>query len=135
MPKNDPTPPGTPTSAGQISDCDDYAFDLPKGLVLLQLGMSGGIREGADKNVFELNVDHVTSVGWLQSKAKEMLREKGGLPPGGFNIVWHDRILLETTTKVYDLADCWTDEILHGTIEPPMFFVVSKCVGVLPDPG
>ena len=115
------TPPGTPSSRGQVSDCDGYTEPAPQGLVWLQLGFGDHIRKGDGRNVFELIVDATTSVGWLVHQAAEQLRKKGGLPPGGFDIVYNTKILEQQEVKVYDVVDCWSEGIA-----PPIFLVVSK---------
>ena len=113
MPRNDPTPPGSFSSMGQVSDMsDNMPATPPKGVVMLCL-LSGA--------TVEVYVDHESTVELLRSKAKLWLKREGSDTETNFDIIYKDRVLDKVHRKLYDVAMCYEE----GE-PPPVFTIVRK---------
>ena len=106
-----PTTPGTPSDGGQVSDIDGEPAISLQGRV--------NIAYGIPLEMHELDVDHVTSIGWLRCQARNWLRSKEPrveVSMTQISVVYNKKRCLRDYTKVYDIAICTEGE-------PPQFIV------------
>jgi len=109
---NDPTPPGTPSSAFSVSSIEGHPKTPPKGRVLLVL-LDGTTSE-------ELEVDVSSSVGFLRTAAARWLKQVSPNAEARFDIVYNDRFLHNDYRKIYDICECYAADFV------PSFLIVRK---------
>jgi hypothetical protein len=111
MPKNDPTPPGTPSSAGSVSSDEDLPATPPKGRVLLVL---------LDGTTTQVDVFAYSSVGFLRHTAARRMTQVSSNAKAQFDIVYNARVLHNDYTKIYDLCECYAADFV------PKFWIVRR---------